>query len=89
VAGRFCSSTLQQLAATMHVLQVLQVAHPPARKNGCHTVRVHRGFWSTWAAAGVRQPVLELVRELVSVHPDSSTLQVRASNLKSVRLRSR
>lgn len=46
--------------------QVARVAHPPARQWRGRMVRVHAGFLASWAAQGIRDGVLALVKDVLA-----------------------
>ena len=47
-------------------LQILQTPHPPKRSAGHGTPHVHKGFLATWAADGIRDSVLRLIKQLAA-----------------------
>jgi Lipase (class 3) len=57
-------------------VQFLQTAHPPKRRFGGRTPRVHRGFLATWQANGVRDRVLAYIETLLASHPDRGQVKV-------------
>lgn len=64
---RVCAASTGLLAC----MQMLQTPLEATESSGAFKARVHKGFLATWTADGIRDAVLEAVKDLTAPHDET------------------